>query len=166
MTRSKVDRKRRFGVGALLVTPDQRYLMQLRDDAASVSMRAHWGLFGGLVEPGERPDRALVRELREELGLRVRGRVAPFTQIHSDLGFAGRGTDRKIFYVVPITRAALRRLRQTEGRAMALLSPAQLLRKQRVVPWDLYGVLLHARRQTLAAVLLKHAPSRRKARRR
>lgn len=31
-----------------------------------------WGLLGGGVEPGEDPDEAIVRELQEEIGARVR----------------------------------------------------------------------------------------------
>ena len=43
--------------------------MELLDDAAHVSMRGQWSLFGGVVEKGEDPASALLRKLREELDL-------------------------------------------------------------------------------------------------
>lgn len=56
-------------VAAALVDEDGRVLMQQRP-----IHKAHGGLWefpGGKVEPGETPEKALVRELREELDLAV-----------------------------------------------------------------------------------------------
>ena len=39
---------------------------------ARTSGSDEWGLLGGGVEPGEDPDEAIVRELQEEIGARVR----------------------------------------------------------------------------------------------
>lgn len=142
-----------LGVGAVLFTPDGRYLMQLRDDLPSVSMRGYWGLFGGVIEPGEEPAVALVRELREELHLEIESVGNPFSQLVFDLGFAGGGIDHKIFYEVPITESAMRQLRLGEGQRMALFGLDELMRESRVIPWDLYCVTLHARRDSVAAVL-------------
>ena len=140
-------------VGALMFVPDGRYLMQLRDDRPAVSMRGHWGLFGGVIETGEKPADALVRELREELDLAIESAGDPFTQLIFDLGFAARRVDRKIFYAVPITEQAVSRMRLAEGERMALFTLEELLRQPRVTPWDLYGVLLHARRESVASAL-------------
>jgi 8-oxo-dGTP pyrophosphatase MutT (NUDIX family) len=142
-----------FGVGAILFTPDRKYLMQLRDDRPDVSMRGHWGLFGGVIEEGEDPSAALVRELREELDFVPDHVAAPFSQLVFDLGFAGRGIDRKIFFAVPIAEESLSRMRLGEGQRMALFRLDELLREPRVTPWDLYGVLLHHRRISVASAL-------------
>lgn len=48
-----------------------RLIFQLRDDIAGINHPGHWGLFGGRVETGETPLAAIVRELCEELRLRV-----------------------------------------------------------------------------------------------
>lgn len=42
--------------------------VQLRDNLPGVGSRDQWGLFGGIIEPGEQPSSAAVREIREELG--------------------------------------------------------------------------------------------------
>jgi ADP-ribose pyrophosphatase YjhB (NUDIX family) len=52
--------------GAIIEHPTHGYLLQLRD-AAAPTYPGRWGLFGGHVEPGESPQHALWRELREEL---------------------------------------------------------------------------------------------------
>lgn len=150
-----------LGVGAVLFTPDGRYLMQLRDELPDVSMRGYWGLFGGVIEPGEEPAAALVRELREELDLEIESIGDPFSQLVFDLRFAGGGIDRKIFYELPITESVVRRMRLGEGQRMALFGLDDIMREPRVVPWDLYGVTLHARRDSVAAVL--RFPNRAKA---
>jgi 8-oxo-dGTP diphosphatase len=53
-------------VGAAVLR-DGRLLAARR--SAPVELAGRWELPGGKVEPGERPERALVRELREELGV-------------------------------------------------------------------------------------------------
>lgn len=52
--------------GAIIEHPVYGFLLQLRD-AAAPTYPSCWGLFGGHVEPGESPQYALWRELREEL---------------------------------------------------------------------------------------------------
>ena len=54
-------------VAAALIDADGRVLVQQR--SAHRSMAGLWECPGGKVEPGETPETALVRELREELGI-------------------------------------------------------------------------------------------------
>lgn len=54
-------------VAAALVDRDGRVLLQQR--SAGRQMAGLWEFPGGKVEAGERPEAALVRELREELGI-------------------------------------------------------------------------------------------------
>lgn len=53
---------------AIIEDAERRLVLQLRDDAPSVSYPNYWGLFGGQLEAGEIPLEAIARELREELG--------------------------------------------------------------------------------------------------
>ena len=61
-----------------LVDPDGRVLLARRPPGKS--MAGLWEFPGGKVEKGEKPEAALIRELREELGIEVSERcLAPFT---------------------------------------------------------------------------------------
>jgi len=65
-------------VAAALVDPDNRVLIAQRPEGKS--MAGLWEFPGGKIEPGESPEAALVRELREELSIDVcLTCVAPFT---------------------------------------------------------------------------------------
>lgn len=44
-----------------------RLLFQLRDNKPNISHPNHWGLFGGTIDVGETPDKAIKREIEEEL---------------------------------------------------------------------------------------------------
>jgi len=46
-----------------------RYVLQLRDRKPGIAAPGRWSLFGGRMEPGERPAAAMRREIREELSI-------------------------------------------------------------------------------------------------
>jgi len=55
----------------LLFDRQNRLLIYLRDDNPAIPFPSHWDFFGGHVEQGETPDEALVREVKEELGVHL-----------------------------------------------------------------------------------------------
>jgi 8-oxo-dGTP pyrophosphatase MutT (NUDIX family) len=132
-------------VAALLFTPDGRYLMQRRDERPEARMAGHWGAFGGQVDERETPREALIRELHEELSFTTPG-VRWFTEILYCLHQVGRRFHRKYFFEVPVTPADIARMTLNEGAEMRLFTFEELAGQPRVVPWDCYGVMLHARR--------------------
>jgi 8-oxo-dGTP diphosphatase len=65
-------------VACALVDPDGRVLLARRPEGKQLA--GLWEFPGGKVEPGERPEAALARELREELGVETREPcLAPLT---------------------------------------------------------------------------------------
>jgi 8-oxo-dGTP diphosphatase len=56
----------------LLFDQQNRLLIYLRDDKPDIPFPNHWDFFGGHLEDGETPEQALVREVREELGVELR----------------------------------------------------------------------------------------------
>jgi 8-oxo-dGTP diphosphatase len=64
-------------VAVALVDPDGRVLIAQRPEGKQLA--GMWEFPGGKVEPGERPEAALIRELKEELGIDVKEAcLAPF----------------------------------------------------------------------------------------
>jgi mutator protein MutT len=61
----------RTHVGIIIEDSKGRLLMQQRDD--HVEFPSAWVLFGGRAEAGESPENAIIRELHEEVGLRLSG---------------------------------------------------------------------------------------------
>ncbi len=56
----------------LLFDRDARLVIYLRDNKPEIPFPNCWDFFGGHVEAGETPEAALVREVREELGIQLR----------------------------------------------------------------------------------------------
>ena len=53
----------------LLFDRDRKLLIYLRDDKPDIPFPNYWDFFGGHVEEGETPEKALVREVKEELAI-------------------------------------------------------------------------------------------------
>jgi 8-oxo-dGTP diphosphatase len=59
-------------VGIILINAESKVLLQLRCEDERLYPN-FWTLPGGKVEAGESPEQAIVREVKEELGLDLRG---------------------------------------------------------------------------------------------
>jgi 8-oxo-dGTP diphosphatase len=55
----------------LLFDRNHRLLIYLRDNKPDIPFPNHWDFFGGHLEEGETPEEALVREVKEELGVEL-----------------------------------------------------------------------------------------------
>lgn len=75
--KSSAPRKLVLVAAAALVDKDGRVLIAQRPEGKSLA--GLWEFPGGKIEPGENPEQALIRELREELGIEVKSAcLAPF----------------------------------------------------------------------------------------
>jgi 8-oxo-dGTP pyrophosphatase MutT (NUDIX family) len=135
-------------VAALIVVAGSGYLLQRRDNIPQIFFPDHWGLFGGAIDPGETPDAALQRELREELMLDVT-EMTRFGEISFEVASVGRGSISRIYFEVPLTEQQVAGLTLCEGAAMAVFPAAEALTMNRVKPYDGFALWLHHSRSRL-----------------
>ena len=102
-----------------LIDPDGRVLLAQRPPGKS--MAGLWEFPGGKLNPGETPEAALIRELREELGIDVTAAcLAPFA-------FASHGYERfHLLMPLYLCRRWSGRPEGREGQALAWVRPAKL----------------------------------------
>ena len=106
-------------VACALIDIDGRVLISQRPEGKA--MTGLWEFPGGKVEPGERPETALIRELREELGIDVTAAcLAPLT-------FASHGYPSfHLLMPLYVCRRWTGEIRPGEGQRIAWVRPMGL----------------------------------------
>ena len=66
---------KRQGCSIIFVNEQRQVLLFLRDDFPHIPYPNTWDVPGGHVEQGETPDECIVREMKEEMGLDLKGFV-------------------------------------------------------------------------------------------
>ncbi len=106
-------------VAAALVDGEGRVLLQQR--APGRQMAGLWEFPGGKVDEGERPEAALVRELKEELGIETdTSCLAPATFASADLG------ERHLLLLLYICRKWLGTPQPLDATALKWVRPDQM----------------------------------------
>ena len=113
--------ERRQFVGLILVDREYRILLQLRGPSFAYFPN-HWTLPGGMVERGESPEQALIREVKEELGLDLQ-RFCPFETVTEETSEGS--VARHIFYG-SISEEGKRHLILGEGSELRFFSSLEI----------------------------------------
>ena len=107
-------------VAAALIDAEGRVLLQRR--APGRQMAGLWEFPGGKVEPGERPEAALVRELEEELGIGTdEAALVPATFASAPLG------QRHLILLLYVCRAWRGEPTPLDATAIKWLRPKEML---------------------------------------
>lgn len=110
----------RVGVMTMLLNERGEVLLTLRDDFPQIDYPNHWAPQGGAVEPGETPEQAARRELREELDIEV-GELREYGRLIDRHG----GRDLNIVFVGWISSEA-EDLTVHEGQRVRFFTPSEL----------------------------------------
>lgn len=130
---------------AIMVLPDGRFLMQLRDNRPDIWYPGHWGCFGGAVDAGEDVLAALRRELREELEFKLR-RATLVSRYVFDFEPAGLKKIRRDYFLVALEDGELERMVLHEGVAMEAMTYERLTSGIPVTPYDAFAIHFHHNR--------------------
>lgn len=133
-----------------IITVGEKYLMQRRDARADIWYPDHWGLFGGVIEPGEDSLTTLARELDEELELKIDLSVVQlFLRLNFEPAGLRLGIYRRDIYTIPIAADRLGQLVLHEGAELGLFSPEEMLGAMRITPLDSFAIFLHVAQRRL-----------------
>jgi 8-oxo-dGTP pyrophosphatase MutT (NUDIX family) len=103
--------------GVVLLTPDGRAILQLRDQIPSIDNPGRITPFGGAAERGETALECAVREVAEETGLHADPAALRFLGETSKLDARGNPTACVYFILAGVDPASLR---VTEGQAILM----------------------------------------------
>jgi 8-oxo-dGTP diphosphatase len=111
--------------GAIIIKED-KFLMQYRDDKAP-NYPNTWSIFGGCIEKEETPSQALVRELKEELGISIK---------ESEINCIGEYNipNELLTLFTYNLKEPLSSLRLMEGGGMCLFSIEEIKENKKVLP--------------------------------
>lgn len=131
-----------LGCIALISNPEDKLLVHLRDDKDWIAHPSLWAFIGGVVEVGEDPRSAILREVKEEVNLSATNA----NPIYKLVDVEGSGNLITVFEI--FTSSLLSELTLNEGQDFGFFSPLEILQKP-LVPFakDLINIhFVHERR--------------------
>jgi len=121
-----------------IITVNDKYLLQLRDNKKNIFFPGFWGLFGGRLDRNEIHAKAIKREINEETNLIVKVIRKILTV---DFRMVGLRKERNIIYfdckVLKNKKIILR-----EGQKYNFFSFSQI-KKLKIVPMDFVAINCH-----------------------
>ena len=121
-----------------IVVVKNKYLLQLRDNKKNIYFPGFWGVFGGLLNKGEKFTEAIVREIKEETNLNVE--VSRMVIFNNFTIFGSRKVRRRIYYECKILRK--KKIILKEGKKYKFFSHSQI-KKLNIVPLDSAAINYH-----------------------
>ncbi len=137
-------------VAAIIQRDDGKYLLQKRDDRPDIWYPGHWGCFGGAIDEGESAERALQRELQEELALDI-SEARHFMTIAFDMAPLGQGNYQRIYYTLKVSPREEEAITLGEGSAFGAFDADAMLNDLRVTPYDAFSLFLHVSQHRFGA---------------
>ncbi len=128
-------------VAAVLLTADNRFVLQLRDDIPQIWYPGCWGCFGGAVDAGESVECALQRELQEELELGF-DCAEHISTLEFDLRPQGLGKYFRAYYRIRLSRNQWENAVLHEGQEMKAFTYAELIQLI-MSPYDAFAIHLY-----------------------
>lgn len=122
--------------GVILFNRKGEFLLLLRDDIPTIGYPNHWTIAGGVIEEGETPEAAALREVEEEIGVRLAS--APLFRLYE---IEDGHREEPVPYYVYWSRLdkGLTELKLGEGQEMRFFPPEEFPRL-RIIPHEV-GVL-------------------------
>lgn len=128
---------------ACILTLNNEYVVQLRDDKPNIFFPSFWSLFGGEIEKNENAEDALIREIYEEINLRIKKKLKYFTSLKFDYAFCGMKEYYRKYYTYEINESAYSKLKLNEGQSFDKFDALTLLNKNNFVPYDSFVIWMH-----------------------
>ena len=135
-------------VGAIIYK-NGKYLLQKRDNDKKIFFPDFWGVFGGNVESFESSNKAIIRELKEEISVDMKIKLNIFNLFFKSKFFK-KQRDRSYFHCefkFLNSKIVLR-----EGVSFKYFKINEI-KKLKIIPWDLQAIiyfdLFHIKKQKL-----------------
>lgn len=128
--------KKKISVGAIIYK-DNKYLLQKRDFNQNIFFPGFWGVFGGSVEKYESKKLAMIRELKEELSLKLKIKKRIFS-FNFKSKFFRKERDRSYYLCDFITSKP--KIKLNEGIKYKYFKIEEI-KKLNIIPWDLQAII-------------------------
>ena len=126
-------------VGAVICFKD-KYLIQKRSNKKNIYFPNLFGVFGGTVEKKEKIIKAIIREIFEELNIKLNIKQVKFFFKISIFSRHFLKNRSRFYFFVKILKSQLNSINLKEGQSYHLIN-INKIKKLEFVPWDLSAIL-------------------------